>query len=337
MQCPNCSGAVPDGSATCPVCGRAVAYCTFCGAPMTGDAKFCATCGAAVPAAPAPVPAEPVAPIPAEPVAPAPVEPVAPAPVEEPAPTPAVAYLRRVAGSPLYLVAAILVSLWAALSLWNAAATLLPALARAEYLGVRALLWLLYSALNDSLPPICFTVGMWVLFAAAKRSRSTISTGGLTVISVAAILSAVMNVFLFALITDAICSAIFSSYYFDYLFDSDGSMMTMILVLVALMLVPSTVYFVKLLIMNCGAARAVRRGSLPPIPSDYVSFWSFFTGAVALIILLVFIPLIQSMIPYPLDLPTRGVLGLVLMGVTNIFIGILLRVARRQWVRHMVP
>lgn len=323
MQCPNCSGAIPDGSATCPVCGCALAHCAFCGAPMLGDSKFCTTCGA-------PVPVEEPAPAPAEAVAPAPVEPAAPAPAEEPAPAPAVAYLRRVAGSPLYLVAVILVSLWAALSLWNAASTLLPTLEYMEHLESLPLLWLLYFALNASLPPICFTVGMWVLFGAAKRSRSTFSTGGLTVLSVGAILAVVMNVLLFALIADTL-------FYLALLFDPPGQLLAMFLVLVALMLVPSTVYFVKLLSMNRGAARAVRHGALPPVPSDYVSFWCFFSGAVALVILLVLIPLTQSMVPYPLDLPARGVLSLVLMGVTNLFFGILLRVARRQWVRHMVP
>lgn len=355
MQCPNCSSTVPDGAGICPVCGAALSaaptYCAACGAPMAAGAKFCATCGAS-----AATPAEPVAPVepsvPAEPGPvyvesapgfyspnPAPAYAYADAQTPEPAPTPGATYLRRMAGSPLLLLVTIFSTITLAVTLWSVLSSLLPVFAYLEYMDGKTLLWLFYFCLSSIVPPTCFVVGMWVLFCAARSSRSPLSTGGLTTISVASILAIVMNVLLVILLAITIYDSMVGSYYPSYYYPSNfiPSMMMLVLTLAVLVVVPATLYYIKLFAMSRRSIKTIRQGALPPVPSDYMSFWAFFTGAVALVILLVFIPILQSMMPYSMDLPVAGVLSLLLGGVTNIFIGVLLCVARKQWVRHLVP
>lgn len=354
-------GAILTGSAvsSAPSGTTGSVHCTACGATLDGSAKFCTVCGAPVgTTSAAPTDADAAGRLSGSGVrinmgkahagsssssasgfaggapAPTPTPTPAPEPVyETPAPTApvAVSFLRRLGTSPLYLTATILYSLLAALCLYFGftAFTSIPF----SYMEGGQVALVCFFILYIIVPPVCAAIGLWLLFGAAKGGSShTLSTSGLTTLSVASMVAAAMQVILVFIIIAMISetASLFRSSYRSYYRSSDSnSQMLAVVVVFALLVTPSIIYRVKLFAMNYGAARAARYGGTPPVPSDYVSVVLVLSGVISL--LLVFL------------LPTTAddlsvvfaYLYLVLGGVSNILLGALASVARRQWVEQM--
>lgn len=311
----------PAATPHCPTCGAPLSagdkFCTACGAPspLASDdaAKRLGDSGVRVnigshrtgggstgSAAPTDAASEPSKPaethMPAEThVPPAPPEPPVDIPSDYPAPSsepygsyepPADSFLGGLCASPLYLLTMLLCSVMAVFRTINVFKTTLPALSDLEgEAQVFSLITLVYFIV----PMVCWVLGLWMLFAAAKSTSGSLSVSGLTVIKVAAFVSLAIEVLaalygLFKLIESGFFEALG---YLDYLPGDLQVALIGTLLGITLFLVLNIILDIKVITMTSGTAHAISYGAVSPIPSAYVGTMMFL--AALLILLLPFL------------------------------------------------
>ena len=359
----------PAPAAPAPTAGPR--HCTSCGAVLPDYVKFCTACGATVPtvtdeaasrlsgsgirinmgkthsAGSAPNPGVPAndtyTPDPGYPSRE--YTPVETVPTPAPRVRPTLPYLREVCASPLYLTAIIFYTLVTGLSLYTGLTTFLPLMGDGGLPVIFALLYVV-------VPPFLAMIGLWLLFGGARGSGQGLATGGLITLSVTSIIALLMQVvFLVGLAMLTVGSALGDDPIYDKLPEKAqellDSYLVIVLVMFVLMVIPTIIYWAKLLGENMGTAIALRKGTVPPVPSDYVSVAVTLTGVGFLAALfLVMFPLqdiIEQLNELAADianveeiLPITTLLSLALTGICNIFLGAVSCIARVHWRRHMI-
>lgn len=267
MLCPHCGKTVGNGNLTCP----------FCGAPLQPDAP----------------PQEPVSPY-TQPYVPDP--PPAYRPAYQSSEPPVIQLMRRMAGSPVFLVPAIgytcMVLFQIVATLFGTAQIALDPVVT-QTMETNAFLQNIYTtSVTFSLLPLSYifsilaAVGIWMTFAsAANRSGAPIKTAGLTLLRVLQIISLVVVCLMTLLLIGGIVIFIGTMGMYNVT-PATNALIVALLLMVAAIMALLILYSVKIITTIDCFRRSIRTGTPQGKISVYVAVMSILGGVLSLLVVL---------------------------------------------------
>ena len=275
MICKKCGESVSDGAAFCINCGEKVekesqnseTFCPVCGHSNPDKTVFCRNCGNQILATPATV------------------QPAQPSYQASGNPSVVIAEVKRLCGS---LALVLMFTISTVLEIFNSVnGSLLTGIMYELGLGKYANLFgeSYFSVIISKTPLILIVIGMWITFASSKNHyQRSVSTGGLTLIKVIAVIFAIVSAIEYFLLLIIVGEASNSAYgYYDTI---DDAIVIAILVIILLGIV-FTSYYIAMFNTAGAISSAAKYGRITNMPSIYLAVCSYIIGIGKFIVLLI--------------------------------------------------